>query len=180
MSIPMKSWSDNLQGRAATDFRLLSLLDSDLQNELRTFYHVTSWHTASRIIKSGCIWSRDLDQFANFSLEEICRDVVAEKPEVVLKFRYDGEGRLIAGSGYENYEKNILYYHVMNGLYNERLENARVWGPRWPVGSTDGLLLVGLKLLDELCEEGTRANAAKAATSLEHAPVRMRNPPRPL
>lgn len=179
MNIPKKSWSDNLQGRSATDFRLLSHLDSDLQEKLRNFYHVTSVENAMRIFTSSCIWSRDMDQFANFSLDPFTRDVLDERPEVALKFRYTGEGRLIAGSGYENYESNFLYYHMMSGLYNQRLENARIWGPRWPVGSTDGLMLVGLTLLDELCTGSVKESAAKIAASLERAQVCMQNPFRP-
>lgn len=116
----------------------IASLAPELNKRLRRINHLTSSATAIRIIESGCIWSRDVDGPANFSLNQIPRDHLDESPEISLQFEFTGSAVLVPWDfPATKYVRNILFIHVTEGLDSPTLDTIKVWAARWPAGSTE-------------------------------------------
>jgi len=143
--------------------RDLNTLTEPLQNRLRCLHHTTSVDVAVQMLDSKCIWSNDLDRSANFSHNTNCVDRLDNPSEVVLIFRYSGSALLVPFDYPEaDYLKDTLYIYVVNGLFNQNLENLKVWAARWPAGSSIGMTCVGFKIHTEFVED-LKTNTSKQA-----------------
>lgn len=144
-------------------FRFSSLAAKD-QLRLRRIHHMTSAEVALKILRSQSIWSNDLDDLANFSLNQSPDDRLDVDREVSLGFSFSGPIELISANNPPAVMvTDVLYVYVSEWPYVPTIEGMRVWAARLKPGSSKHLVCDHVALVREYAERGQTCPHAQMA-----------------
>lgn len=125
---------------------------------------MTSADVALIILRSQSIWSNDLDDLANFSLNQDPVDRLDVVREVSLGFSFSGPIELISASNPPaDLAPDVLYVYVSEWPYVPTIEGMQIWAARLKPGSTKHLVCDRVDLLPEYAERGQTCSQAQIA-----------------
>jgi len=97
---------------------------------------MTSIWTAIRIVESSSIWGQDIDDFANFSLNQVPLDRLDERCDVSLSFEFSGPIELVPFDGPSSVKPDVLYIYVTEWAWTATLTDTKFWAARLAPGSS--------------------------------------------
>lgn len=116
---------------------------------------MTSADVALKILRSQSIWSNDLDDLANFSLNQNPVDRLDVVREVSLGFSFSGPIELIsANNPPADLVPDVLYVYVSEWPDVPTIEGMQVWAARLKPGSSKHLVCDRVALVREYAERG--------------------------